>query len=545
MPVISVDLRLLGIMSASLSLQVFGFDNNKVNHSGYDIKQEPLDNRTIRSLTTNNLNHIMRFHSIEWQGQQQSQLGAPPQGLIQLLHQPQPMPEDNQYIYASSGNSSNIYQLQSNFSTPESNPLVPTSLSAPSTFYSNTPYLSSNLSTNYSDSYSDTNEQKSPETKQHNIESFKNTSTKCSCKSKAKRIPRPRNAFILYRQKYHQTVFGDNPERKSNSEISRELGNRWRNLPPEEREHWNLLAKEEKANHAKKYPDYRYIPRRNGKKDCSFCNTKKSHDSKMQQSSMEMSTNIPINVPMVSGMYGQQNTMEQPSQQLQQQMQQLHQPIHQNASQLPGQLPDNSQRIGYVSLYNQLGQPGQSGQLGQINSMNAMNQVNIMTQMNQLGQMNAMAQMNQMGQMNQIGHMSATNSINQMGQPNQIHPGPQINSVGPIGQLAQQTNPNHINSMGITGSSNPGNYQEGTPTNQVTTNASVALSLPQNGFNAPSGAMISDKSYERMYQQQGDQLQAESNQRFDSLRATGGQYNTYNSGNNGFQKQYPLQPLSK
>ena len=36
------------------------------------------------------------------------------------------------------------------------------------------------------------------------------------------------------------------------------IGRRWRGLSPQEKEHWNNLAEEEKKNHAKKYPGYRY-----------------------------------------------------------------------------------------------------------------------------------------------------------------------------------------------------------------------------------------------------------------------------------------------
>ncbi|RKP28559.1 high mobility group box, partial [Metschnikowia bicuspidata] len=70
---------------------------------------------------------------------------------------------------------------------------------------------------------------------------------------------RPRNAFILFRQKYHQSVFGKY-SRRSNSEVSKQLGIRWRNLLPEEKEHWNQLAKAEKEMHQKLYPKYKYTP---------------------------------------------------------------------------------------------------------------------------------------------------------------------------------------------------------------------------------------------------------------------------------------------
>jgi len=97
-------------------------------------------------------------------------------------------------------------------------------------------------------------------------------SEKCICKPSASKIPRPRNAFILFRQKYHQSVLDEGNVIRTNPEVSRELGRRWRALSAEEKNHWNNLANEEKKNHAKKYPGYRYTPRRNGKaKNCPHC----------------------------------------------------------------------------------------------------------------------------------------------------------------------------------------------------------------------------------------------------------------------------------
>lgn len=103
----------------------------------------------------------------------------------------------------------------------------------------------------------------------------RDTPDKCTCKSNPNRIPRPRNAFILFRQKYHQSVLDESPEAKTNPDVSRELGRRWRQLPPEERNHWVTLAEEEKKNHARKYPNYRYTPRRHGKnRKCPVCQAK-------------------------------------------------------------------------------------------------------------------------------------------------------------------------------------------------------------------------------------------------------------------------------
>lgn len=147
---------------------------------------------------------------------------------------------------------------------------------------------------------------------------------KCTCKSNANRIPRPRNAFILFRQKYHQSVLDEGSVIRTNPEVSRELGRRWRALSNDEREHWNKLAEEEKTNHAKKYPGYRYTPRRNGKgKFCDFCKQKSLRQQQIQlhnhqllqmqqdqyylfqQQQLPMQQGQPQQVAQMGGQYGQ------------------------------------------------------------------------------------------------------------------------------------------------------------------------------------------------------------------------------------------------
>ncbi|CAR24356.1 Rox1p [Lachancea thermotolerans CBS 6340] len=111
---------------------------------------------------------------------------------------------------------------------------------------------------------------------------------KCVCRNNTKtghHIPRPRNAFILFRQHLHQQLFAkqssycENAEAsfKTNSQISREIGQRWRELTDDDRRHWQDLAAKEKELHRKRYPDYKYIPRksragkRQRKDGCEFC----------------------------------------------------------------------------------------------------------------------------------------------------------------------------------------------------------------------------------------------------------------------------------
>ncbi|MCJ1472092.1 hypothetical protein MMC13_000739 [Lambiella insularis] len=85
----------------------------------------------------------------------------------------------------------------------------------------------------------------------------------CLCQPDPK-IRRPRNAFILYRQHYQASVVAEHPG-LANPEISKIIGNHWRDSSKETRNHWKLLAEEEKVRHQRQYPDYRYQPRRHGR----------------------------------------------------------------------------------------------------------------------------------------------------------------------------------------------------------------------------------------------------------------------------------------
>ncbi|KAF6840471.1 HMG box protein [Colletotrichum plurivorum] len=85
----------------------------------------------------------------------------------------------------------------------------------------------------------------------------------CLC-TPALKVPRPRNAFILYRQHHQAQVIAQHPG-LSNPEISKIIGEQWRVQPDEVKESWKKLAEEEKIRHQRQYPDYRYQPRRGGR----------------------------------------------------------------------------------------------------------------------------------------------------------------------------------------------------------------------------------------------------------------------------------------
>ncbi|MCJ1464221.1 hypothetical protein MMC07_002834 [Pseudocyphellaria aurata] len=98
----------------------------------------------------------------------------------------------------------------------------------------------------------------------------------CLCQPDPK-VPRPRNAFILYRQHHQAAVVAQNPG-LANPEISKVIGDLWRHSTEEIKGHWKDLAEEEKIRHQKQYPDYRYQPRRGGRNN-SLSNTLRSTGS--------------------------------------------------------------------------------------------------------------------------------------------------------------------------------------------------------------------------------------------------------------------------
>lgn len=89
-------------------------------------------------------------------------------------------------------------------------------------------------------------------------------------KSSTPKIPRPKNAFILFRQHYHRVLIDEwttqGVEIPHNSNISKIIGTKWKGLQPEEKSHWETLAKKEKLEHERKYPEYKYKPIRKSKK---------------------------------------------------------------------------------------------------------------------------------------------------------------------------------------------------------------------------------------------------------------------------------------
>jgi len=78
---------------------------------------------------------------------------------------------------------------------------------------------------------------------------------------KPKKPPRPPNAFILYRRSKQPDIVAQN-EGISNNEVSKQVGEMWHKEPLEEKLKFQRLADAAKMEHMKKYPEYKYRPRR-------------------------------------------------------------------------------------------------------------------------------------------------------------------------------------------------------------------------------------------------------------------------------------------
>ncbi|KAI8367538.1 high mobility group box domain-containing protein [Radiomyces spectabilis] len=75
----------------------------------------------------------------------------------------------------------------------------------------------------------------------------------------SKRIPRPRNAFMLYRQAVHAKIVS-NHAGLHNKDICKIAGEMWRTETEEFRRAFRRAADEERLLHSSKYPGYKYQP---------------------------------------------------------------------------------------------------------------------------------------------------------------------------------------------------------------------------------------------------------------------------------------------
>ncbi|KAG5642503.1 hypothetical protein DXG03_002700 [Asterophora parasitica] len=74
------------------------------------------------------------------------------------------------------------------------------------------------------------------------------------------RVPRPRNAFMIFRSEFWADSKISKTVERDHRHISRIIGHCWNQLPEDEKDVWRRKAEEEKVEHAKRYPGYRFSP---------------------------------------------------------------------------------------------------------------------------------------------------------------------------------------------------------------------------------------------------------------------------------------------
>ncbi|KAJ3965288.1 hypothetical protein EV361DRAFT_667040 [Lentinula raphanica] len=74
------------------------------------------------------------------------------------------------------------------------------------------------------------------------------------------RIPRPPNAFILFRSAFIRSRKISSDIEGNHSTLSKIIGRLWRNLPPDERAEWEARARLAQEEHRQRYPDWRFSP---------------------------------------------------------------------------------------------------------------------------------------------------------------------------------------------------------------------------------------------------------------------------------------------
>ncbi|KAJ8075772.1 hypothetical protein PM082_021402 [Marasmius tenuissimus] len=96
-------------------------------------------------------------------------------------------------------------------------------------------------------------------------------------------IPRPRNAFMIFRSEHCSQSKISRSVEHDHRHISRIIGHLWNKLPEDKKEVYRQKAEREKFEHTMKYPNYRFAPgvrerkpvrrkvKRNGSKDLLRC----------------------------------------------------------------------------------------------------------------------------------------------------------------------------------------------------------------------------------------------------------------------------------
>ncbi|KAF1983753.1 hypothetical protein K402DRAFT_155101 [Aulographum hederae CBS 113979] len=104
------------------------------------------------------------------------------------------------------------------------------------------------------------------------IAAYSSTDNMVAPKSKSK-VPRPPNAFIIYRKDWHPIVKAAHPGMHNNG-ISKIIGDQWNNETEDVKMHYKSMAEDAKQKHLVENPGYQYQPRKPSEKKRRMTKTK-------------------------------------------------------------------------------------------------------------------------------------------------------------------------------------------------------------------------------------------------------------------------------
>lgn len=91
-------------------------------------------------------------------------------------------------------------------------------------------------------------------------EAFANENPKPRGRKGSGYIPRPPNAFILFRSSFIKSQHVTSEVETNHSTLSKIIGMTWQNLPNGERQAWHMKAKEAQEEHKRRWPQYSFRP---------------------------------------------------------------------------------------------------------------------------------------------------------------------------------------------------------------------------------------------------------------------------------------------
>ncbi|KAK5732033.1 hypothetical protein LTR17_010869 [Elasticomyces elasticus] len=109
----------------------------------------------------------------------------------------------------------------------------------------------------------------------------KTLATAGQVKGASDKVPRPPNAFIIYRKDWHSTIVAQNPGVHNNA-ISVIIGDKWRGESEEVRDVYKQKAADAKALHELNHPEYQYQPRKPSEKKRRMTKNKLAKIAKAQ-----------------------------------------------------------------------------------------------------------------------------------------------------------------------------------------------------------------------------------------------------------------------